>query len=403
MIPPSEQRRILVLGYLVRGPLGGLAWHHLQYVLGLARMGHDVYFLEDSDDYESCYDPVQDQMTRDPGYGLRFADRCFQRLELAGRWAYHDAATGSWHGPLGERVVRLCESADLLLNLSAVNPLRPWCLAIPHRALVDTDPVFTQIRHLTDSVAFGRAKQHTSFHTFGENFGQAECTIPDDGLPWQPTRQPVVLDAWPRTPAPADGKWTTVMQWESYPSREYQGQVYEMKSASFAPYLTLPSRTSERLELALGSRSAPREHLAAAGWSLVDSREPTRDPWTYQDYLRRSKAEFSVAKQGYVVSRSGWFSERSAAYLASGRPVVVQDTGFTHWLPAGDGVLHFRSPDEALNQMQSVDADYARHCRAARAVAAEYFAHDCVLETLLRQTEACPADLPAVPDSRSID
>jgi hypothetical protein len=391
---PSNRLTVVVLGYIVRGPLGGLAWHHLQYVMGLAVLGHDVYFLEDSDDYPSCCDPSRDTTGVDPSYGLKFIARCFGQVGLGNHWAYHDAHAARWHGPCAGRIPEVCRQADLLLNLSGINPLRPWCLEVPARALVDTDPIFTQVRHLQDPSARHRALQHTVFFSFGENFGLPGCSTPDDGLPWRPTRQPVVLDAWPVTPGPAGGKFTTVMQWDSYRGRTHEGRRYGMKSDSFGPYWELPRQAGPHFELAVGSESAPRETLRDAGWAVRDPLEVTRDPWTYQEYLRQSRAEFGVAKHGYVVTRSGWFSERSAAYLASGRPVVVQDTGFSNWLPAGRGVLAFQNPEEALAGIDSVNSDYQAHCRAARALAEEHFDAGKVLPRLLEQTlERPPADL----------
>ena len=383
MVRSSNRLRIIVLGYIIRGPLGGLVWHHLQYILGLARLGHDVYFVEDSDDYPGCYDPSRDVMDTDPSYGLRFITRTFESVDLADRWAYHDAHTAQWFGPQAERILNICATADLLLNLSGVNPLRPWLGEIPDRAFLDTDPVFTQIRHLTDPSARKLALQHTAFLSFGENIGLSNCTIPDDGLPWQATRQPVVLDAWPVTPGPEHGKFTTVMQWESYPAIEYEGRRYGMKADSFGPYIDLPEKVKSGFEIAVGSPTAPRALLRNKGWTVLNPLEPTRDPWTYQRYIQRSKAEFSVAKHGYVVSYSGWFSERSAAYLASGRPVVVQDAGFSEWIETGSGVLSFNTPEEALAGIEDINRRYEFHCRAARAVAEEYFDARKVLRRLV--------------------
>jgi hypothetical protein len=378
-----ERLRIIVLGYLVRGPFGGMAWHHLQYVLGLHRLGHDVYFVEDSDDYPSCYDPDRGVMDTDPSYGLRFAGDAFARLGLTDRWAYYDAFTERWLGPGADQTREVFASADLLLNLSGVNPLRPWLMNVPIRVLLDTDPVFTQVRHLLDAAALERARCHTHFCTFGENIEQGTATVPNDGLPWRATRQPVVLDAWVVTPGPERAPFTTVMQWDSYPAREYRGRRYGMKADSFEPYVDLPARVDCELELALGSPSAPRTQLAERGWILRDPLEVTKDPWTYQRYIRASKAEFSLAKHGYVVSHSGWFSERSAAYLASGRPVVVQDTGFTDWLPSEAGVLAFRTPAEARDRIREVSGAYRHHCQAARDVAERYFDSRRVLPLLL--------------------
>jgi hypothetical protein len=375
--------RIVVLGYIVRGPLGGLAWHHLQYVMGLAGLGHDVYFLEDSDDYPSCYTPPRDTIDTDPSYGLEFARQAFDRVGLGDRWVYYDAHTLRWLGPCANRILAVCATADLLLNLSGVNPLRPWLGEVAVRALIDTDPAFTQIRHLTDPVARQLALQHTVFFSFGTNIGQSQCEVPQDGFPWQGTRQPIVLDAWPVTPGPPRGKFTTVMQWDSYQARTYNGRRYGMKSASFAEYMDLPRRAGPVFELAVGSPTTPREELLGKGWAVRNPLDPTRDPWTYQHYIRQSKAEFSVAKHGYVVSRSGWFSERSACYLASGRPVVTQETGFSDWLEAGSGVIPFSTPEQAHAGIEEVNSHYDLHCRAARAVAEEYFDARKVLPQLI--------------------
>lgn len=381
----TERLRVLVLGYVIRGPLGGLAWHHLQYVMGLRALGHDVFFLEDSDDYPACYDPATGTIGTDPGTGLRFADVAFSRVGLGERWAYYDAHLGVWHGPAATKVEDLCRTADILLNVSGVNPLRPWFDNISVRVLIDTDPVFTQVKHLTNLAARAAADAHTAFFTFGENLGHRGCSTPEDGLPWRPTRQPISLEVWPVTPGPSDGPFSTVMQWDSYPEQEYGGRRFGMKSVSFEPYFDLPRRTGRSFSLAVGSPTAPRDRLQASGWQVLDPLEVTRDPWTYQAFVRHSKAEFTVAKHGYVVTRCGWFSERTAAYLASGRPAVVQDTGFTAWLPSGAGLLAFTDPDGAAAGIEAIDSDYPRHCRAARDLAAAYFSAGPVLTRLLAE------------------
>lgn len=174
------------------------------------------------------------------------------------------------------------------------------------------------------------------------------------------------------------------MQWDSYAPCEYTGKSFEMKSISFRPYLDIPQRTSAKLELALGGESAPRDDLRQRGWLIEDPAVAAGNPWLYQDYLSNSYAEFSIAKHGYVISNSGWFSERSAAYLASGRPVVTQDTGFSKWLPTGLGILQFTNPDEALAAIDEVRSRYSAHCRAARDIAEEYFDGRTVLARLLK-------------------
>ena len=375
----GNRMRIIVLGYIIRGPIGGMAWHHLQYVLGLTRLGHDVYFFEDSDDYASCYDPTTNSMEVDPSYGIAFASQIFNAIGLSEKWTYYDAHSQNWSGPAAGRALEICTSADLLLNISGVNPLRDWFERVPVRVLIDTDPVFLQIRHLQNAQARQMAARHTAFLSFGENIGGI-ASLPDDGFPWAPTRQPIVIDCWPVTAGTKEGKFTTVMQWESYPPAQYEGRVFGMKSMSFGPYQDLPQRAAATFELAIGN--PPRE-LARLGWSIRNPLEVTKDPWTYQSFIMQSKAEFSVAKHGYVVSRSGWFSERSASYLACGRPVLVQDTSFTEWLPAGEGVVPFTSPNEALAGIEKINACYESHCVRAREVAEAYFGSGGVLNRLL--------------------
>jgi hypothetical protein len=227
------------------------------------------------------------------------------------------------------------------------------------------------------------SQRHNVFFTFGENFGSVGCSIPADGFLWEPTRQPVVMNAWPVLPGPPDAKFTTVMQWKSYDSREYKGQFFGQKSESFLKFMTLPKLTNAKLEIAIGSESAPRTTLKENGWSICNPNEIAADPWKYQEYLQRSKGEFSVSKHGYVVSNSGWFSERSAAFLASGRPVIVQDTGFSNWIHTGKGIISFQTPEEALVGIEVVTKDYKENCRMARVLAEEYFNAPQILSQLI--------------------
>ena len=378
--------RIVVLGYVVRGPIGGMTWHHLHYLLGLRSLGYEVFFVEDSDEYESCYDPSTHVIGTDPTFGLRYAAWVLERFGFEDRWAYYDWHQDDWRGPRAGDMVEIASKADILINVSGVNPLRPWLEEIPVRVLIDTDPVFTQIRHLADERAKARADQHTHWFTFGENFGSADCSIPDDGFPWQPTRQPVSLSEWPVQPPSSDGRYTTVMQWDSYPPRSYGGVEYGMKSQSMEEFMTVPGGHSGRFELAAGGETVPLERLQAHGWSVVDPLEVARDPWSYRSYIASSKGEFSVAKHGYTISNSGWFSERSAAYLSSGRPVITLETGFSKWLDADSGVLPFQDLDQARDQLEDLDRHYARHSEGARAAAETYFDSARVLTSLIGRT-----------------
>ena len=363
-------------------------WHYLQFAMGLAQLGHDVYYLEDScffegDEQPWFYDPIAKCMSINPSNNLQFAKDIIEKVGLEDRWALFDAQEAHWRGPAQDRVLDLCASADLLLNVSAANPLRGPLTQIPVRAFIDTDPVFSQVRILTNPIRRDLAKQHNCFFTFGENIASRQSNAPDDGFPWQATRQPVVLDAWPVTPGPKRGHFTTLMAWDSFKKEEYAGVRYGMKSDSFGEFLNFPKMVNAPVELGLFDPSAAPETLQTQGWSVCDAKPKTNDPWTYQSYIRESKAEFSVAKHGYVSTRSGWFSDRSATYMASGRPVLVQETGFSDWLPTGLGVLPFNTLEEAVAGADDIDRRYEIHCQAARALAEEYFDSRKVLARLI--------------------
>jgi hypothetical protein len=230
----------------------------MQYVLGLHQMGYEVLFLEDSENYPSCYNPATLEMTTDPSYGIAFIKDLFGAFGLQHNWAYFDAHTNTWFGKGRQEVLEFCRRAELVINISGVQPLREWWMTIPRRVLVDTDPVFTQIRFLSEAKDVLVAQAHTSFFSFGERIQEPDCSIPKDGFQWQPTRQPVFFPAWKVRGGNREAVWTTVMQWDSYKTRTHRGIQYGMKSASFAPYLPLPSiLPDEKFELALGSPHAP--------------------------------------------------------------------------------------------------------------------------------------------------
>ena len=383
--------RVLVMGYVVRGPLGGMAWSDLQYVASLAAAGCRVTYVEDSDDYASCYDPRSDTTTTDPTYGLAFARDALTAAGAGDAWSYYDAHEARWHGPLAHRGTKVFDDADVLLNLAGVNPLREWAMGVPARVLVDQDPAFTQIRNVNDPSRAAFTRLHNGWATFAASFGEAGCAVPDDGIAWEPTRQPVLVERLPVTDGDPAARFTTVMQWESYPPVELAGCSYGMKSVSFEHLSRLPALTGERLELAVGAPADVRERLEHEGWTTIDPRPVTRSPETYERYIRASKGELGIAKHGYVASRSGWFSERSLAYMASARPVVLQDTGFSRWLPTGRGVLAFDTAEEAAAALAEVAGDYRRHCAAARAVAAEHFDGRRVVRELLDSATAAVA------------
>lgn len=370
--------KILCAGHLVRHPVGGHTWHHLQYLVGLQRLGHDVQFVEDWGWDNSCYDPSTRYSTDDPTYGLNYMADVFARVGLAGRLTYLKK-DGTTVGMTREALADFCRESDAFLNLSNVNWVPEFELC-RRRALIDTDPVFTQIGGFGMGQAFDR---HHVLFTYGANVGSPTSQMPTAGRTWLPTRQPVVLDLWPVTTPSDRAAISTVMNWSAYGGREVDGKFYGQKDREFEPFFDLPKRVDRRMQIAVEPPAAIRDRLIDGGWEIIDPAGVSRDPWTYQSFIANSRAEFCVAKHGYVWPRSGWFSDRTTAYLASGRPAVVQDAGFTDWIAPSPGLSPFLTPDEAARGVRKLDEEYDSRCADARRTAEANFDARDVLRELL--------------------
>ena len=379
--------RIIVSGQTAQYPLGGVTWFYMHYVLGFARLGHDVWYVEDSGQWP--YSPQTDGLIKDCESNVAYLGAVMARFGLAERWAYRFARDSQWFGLREEELREVVETADLLIDVSGALA-RPWeYRAVRRIAYIDTDPVFAQLKLVRGQVDFRRqVDAHDVHFSYGE---LAATKLPDTGHRWIPTRAPVVISEW-SVDAPARDVFTTVMNWTSHNPVEYRGVSYGQKDREFRAYIDLPTRVAPTvLELALGSgrnEHPPRHLLAHKGWRLVNPAEVCPDLDAFRTYTQSSKAEWGVAKNGYVRGQSGWFSERSARYLAAGRPVVVQDTGFSGVLPVGEGILPFTTPDEAVAGIRAVEADYDRHSQAARAIAEEWFDSDKVLSRLIEEAFA---------------
>jgi hypothetical protein len=318
-------------------------------------------------------------MTSDPSYGIDYLTKLFQPYGLDNDWCYL-SESGCAYGMSRDRLTQLCRESDIWFNLSNINWI-PELEDCRRRVLVDTDPVFTQIGAHGIGGPYSR---YDLLFTYGKNVHRPGCTMPTGAARWIPTRQPVVLDLWPVEAANSLAPFTTVMNWSALGDRQYNGKFYGQKDREFEPFISFPLAAREAMEVAANVSPSVRKRLTDGGWRVVDPRKFTRDAYKYQEYIRSSRAEFSVAKHGYVVTRCGWFSERSAAYLASGRPVVVQDTGFSDWLETGSGVIPFNTPDEAVAGIEEINRRYDFHCRAAREIAREYFDASEVLPALIQ-------------------
>lgn len=389
----SRGKRIVVFGIAGRSPFAGVAWQLLHYLEALVRLGHEVTYVEDTGDWP--YDADRDEVSGDPGYTLRYIAGLAGRCGLGERWAYRAASAGDRVFGLSEaRLQTVLESADALLNITGSTRLRGAALRVPVRIYVESDPGLPQIEVAQDKAfTLEVLESHTHRFTFGESYGMPGCELPVGRFEYLPTRQPVVIDWWDAAPeapsgAPSPGRFTTVSSWhQTGKDIEWNGRLYAWsKHEQFLEYVDLPRRTAVPLELALASSDpAVGSMLRGYGWSVRDAVGLTKKPDPYRDYVQQSRAEFTVAKQQYTALRTGWFSDRSACYLAAGRPVVTQQTGFTEHLPSGRGLFAFESMDDVLAAFDAIESDYEGQREAAREIAREYFDAEKVVASMLER------------------
>ena len=365
---------------------GGATWAVLQYVLGLERLGHEVFFIE----------PILAGSIRPAGSTLaasenaRYFRKVMAEFGLERRSALLLTGTresvGLSHGQLRD-ASRL---AALLLNISGLLTDEALVAEVPIRVYLDLDPAFNQLWSAVQGIDM-RFDGHTHFVTIGLAIGDAECPVPDCGRTWIRTLQPIVLEHWPVARVLRHDALTTIANWRGYGSIEHGGVTYGQKAHSLRQFIGLPRRTTEKFRLALSIHHNETRDLAALaenGWELVDPAQVAGTPADYRDFVAGSRAEFGIAKSGYVASRCGWFSDRSVCYLASGRPVIAQETGFGRHLPTGRGLFSFADADGVLAAIESLRGDYAGQARAARAMAEEFFDSDKVLGRLLDEVGA---------------
>jgi hypothetical protein len=344
------------------------------YLLGLRALGHEVFYIEDTG--ECVYDPEQNTRATDPSYGTRYINDALEPFGLGDRWSFVNY-DGSYHGRSAQDVREYAKTADLFINLSGGSWFwRDEYVRIPRKVFIDSDPAFTQLAIAKAEpwyVAF--FKQFDHLFTFGSNIGTRASSVPVGDFVWHKTWQPVTMDNWTTDIAPRD-RFTTVMTWQIESFTDVGGN----KDQEFIKYIDLPARTAQRFELAV---NGPEKLLREHGWETVPAMGASRTLWDYRRFLQMSRAEFGVAKHTYVTTRSGWFSDRTECYLSSGRPALVQDTGWTAHLPSGDGLLAFSSFEQVLAGIDRINSDYSRHAQRATEIAREYFDARVVLPKLL--------------------
>ena len=381
--------RIVLASYVTCYPVGGFLSWTLNWLLGFHCLGHDVYLVEKCGSWANpCLSLQTDQMIQDCSSGVAAVTELLGRFGLADRFCFVDG-TRHYHGLSQAQVETVFRSADLFIDISGglFLPLEDtWeteAAAAARRICVDGEPGYSQMRMELRQSEGQTNPTYDAYYTVGQNIGTALSSSPTAGKRWRPTFDPVNVDLYPATSPSDNAPFTTVMAWESHRPLTFDGKVYGQKDREFQKFASLPQRTPARLEIAVGGKSVPFEELSRSGWIIRKSHVVTASFDAFTDYIRASRGEFTVCKNVFVETNSGCFSDKSAVYLASGRPVVMQDTGFSSHLPCGEGLLAVRSVEEAAAAIDEIMGDYVRHSKKAREIASEYLDAPKVVGRLL--------------------
>ncbi len=386
-MPEKLKPKIIVFGIMFWFPLAGVTYQFLHFMLGLRKLGYDPYYVEDSARW--IYDPNLRDSSPDAESNISAVAPILKAHGLAERWAFRGHYEGGkCYGMTENQIAELYKTADVMINVTGAQELREEHLRCPVRVYLETDPVVSQIQIAQGNKDTLAALDAFTHHfTYGENLGCPDCLLPVGRYNWRPTRQPVLLDLWPPLPPLPNATYNTIATWKNM-GRDivYQGETYYWsKDREFVKFIELPKRRDFPFELAVGVDAATRALLESNKWRLADPVHVSRDMARYNHYIRESRGEFTVAKDQNIRLRSGWFSDRSACYLAAGRPVINQETGFSHHLPTGRGLFSFQTMDDILSAIDAIESDYAGHCRAAREIAEQYFAAEKVLGDIMDQ------------------
>jgi len=384
-----KRKRIVIMGFMGSMPIAGVIWQHIHYVVGLQRLGHDVYFIEDS--ARLPYNPETFEVTDEFDYAAKVLSRLADEFDFKNRWAYcaRYLAKNPTAGLPLKKIRQLYREADAILNVCGTQEFNNDLLVSDRILYVESDPGVEQIKidkGVKSTMEYLR--RHRALFTFGENVGTKSFPVPTHGFKWLATRQPVVTGFWKTRRSPASAPvFTSVANWSTSGLKDisWRGERYLWsKSREFLRFVSAPAKAGETFELATNIKdSKTRTKFQRNGWRLRCPLQMSVDYWLYRDYIQRSKGEFTVAKDQYVRLNTGWFSDRSACYLAAGRPVITQETGFTKNYGGKAGLLSFRSVGEIVDAVEEVNRDYANHSRAAYDIAREFFEAEKVLKSIL--------------------
>jgi len=378
--------KILVFGILFWYPLAGVTYQFLHYLIGLRRLGYDPYYIEDSGRW--IYDPRINEFSPDVSGNLETVVPVLQKHGFGERWAFRgNYPDGKCYGLTEPEILQLYRDADAFLNVTGAQEIREEHLGCKRRIYVESDPFAAQVKVAKgDEGMIKMLAAHDTLFSFGENLGASDCDVPIERFHWLPTRQPVAVELWNNGPA-GGSVYTSITTWHNKGKNlEWRGDTwYWTKDREFEKFLDLPGRRNCIFELATGVGEDVQRLLREHGWRQVDSVGISRDADRYRAYIQQSRAEFTVARDQYVRPNTGWFSDRSVCYLAAGRPVVTQETGFSKFVPTGKGLFGFKTTDDILAAVDTIESDYEGNCRAATEIANEYFGAEKVLGSLMQR------------------
>jgi len=385
---PAGKGKIIVFGILFWYPLAGVTYQFLHYLLGLRRLGYDPYYIEDSGRW--IYDPRLNEFSPDVTGNLDLVVPVLQAHGFGDRWAFRgNYPDGRCYGLSEARILQLYREADAFLNVTGAQEIREEHLGVKRRIYVESDPFASQVKVASgDRGMIEMLAAHDAHFSFGENLGAPDCQTPVEKFRWLPTRQPVAVELWDQGGPTGGLTYTTITTWHNKGKNlEWRGETwYWTKDREFERFLDLPRRRpSQGFELATSVDGDVQQRLRGHGWRQVGSIEISRDAELYKRYIQQSRGEFTVARDQYVRPNTGWFSDRTVCYLAAGRPVITQETGFSKYLPTGKGLFSFRTMDDILRAVDAIESDYPNQCRAARDLAAEYFAAEKVVGSLMER------------------
>jgi hypothetical protein len=381
--------KVIVFGILFWYPLAGVTFQFLHYLIALRRLGYDVYYIEDSARW--VYDPKLNDLSPDPTGNLAAIVPTLEAHGFADWWAFRGKyPEGKTYGMSDTQIDALYREADAFLNVTGAQELRDEHMQVKRRLYVESDPFASQVKVAKGDVGMIRTLQaHDTLFTFGENIGAPDCGIPMDArFKWLPTRQPVLLDLWPVAEPKPGAAFNTITTWHNKGKNiEWRGDTwYWTKDREFEKFIDLPTRRPHvGFELAAGVDAEVRDLLTRNAWRLADSIGVSTSVDSYRDYIRHSRGEFTVARDQYVRPNTGWFSDRTACYLGAGRPVITQETGFSKLYGGSQGLFGFKTMEDILVAVDAIQSDYEGNCRAARELAAEFFAAEKVVESLMQR------------------